>query len=142
MTKEAVQFEGIPTDKIFCLYHCIHEGVRGYIFWLLNCDQVFVSTPSEEEEKELWEEINIAIEGSANHIVYLDSVIRTDILERAEIRTEGENPSIIFYFQGGFEFAKPYEELELLKTHHAELMMILSGLQDLRATAHLSKARN
>ncbi len=131
---EQRKYEELPLDKLVCLFAGEHEGQKGFICRLTDKTEMFLPTPRDEDKDAMWDELNEALAGSPDFVLYLDAIIRVNLLRYAEVRTQGvPNPTLVFHFEDAFDFHLPYENLELLQSHHATLTEILSGLQDYRA---------
>ncbi len=131
---EHAEYEDLPLDKLVCLFASEHNGAKGFVCRLTDKTEMFLPTPRESDKDEMWDELNEALAGSPDFVLYLDAIIRVNLLRFAEIVTVGvQNPTLVFHFEDAFDFHLPYENLELLQSHHARLTQILSGLQDYRS---------
>ena len=131
---EQRKYEELPLDKLVCLFAGEHEGQKGFICRLIDKTEMFLPTPRDEDKDAMWDELNEAIVGSPDFVLYLDAIIRVNLLRYAEVRTQGvPNPTLVFHFEDAFDFHLPYENMELLQSHYATLIELLSGLQDYRA---------
>lgn len=133
-TQDQIEHEELPIDKLVCLFASEYNGQKGFACRLTDKTEMFLPTPSESVKDAIWNELNDALAGRPDFILYLDAIIRVNLLRYTEIRTEGvQSPTLVFHFEDSFDFPLPYENLELLQSHHATLIELLSGLQDYRA---------
>ncbi len=139
-TEEHIEHEDLPIDNLVCLFAGEHNGAKGFVCRLTDKTEMFLPTPSEADKDAIWNELNEAITDSPDFVLYLDAIIRVNLLRYAEVRTVGvPNPTLVFHFEDAFDFHLPYENLELLESHHATLIEILSGLQDYRSQVPIKR---
>ena len=134
------QQKDLPIDELVCLYAGEHKGAEGFICRLTDGTKIFLPTPNEADKVAIWDALTEAVADCLDFVLYLDIIIRVNLLRYTEIRTVGvPNPTIVFHFEDAFKFHLPYENLELLNSHYATLIEILSRLQDYRSQVPVKK---